>query len=336
MKIYNIIFIVMLFVTLPLFGKIKVVTTLPDYGVIAKTLGGDNVSVFSIVKTDEDAHHVRPKPSFVLKVKEADLFITTGLDLELWVPSLLNRASNPKVRSGQIGYVAAADGIPLIDKPKNLSHSEGGLHVYGNPHIMTSPINMIYVAKNIAIGLAKVDPNKKDFYQAQYKKFKKDMIEKIFGKEIPKILGDDLVIKMAENGTLIDFLKNKEVGGSKLIDKLSGWMKKALPLYGSKIVTYHKSWGYLQKILNLKLVTTIEVKPGIPPTPKHVFSVVKKIKQNKIKFIIGASYFPVYKMKNIADKTKVELVVLKMNPDKNCTNSMDKFDSWLTKILKAR
>ena len=326
-----IIFLTIILASISIFAKVNVVTTLPDYGVITKLIGKDNVSVFSIVQTAEDAHHVRPKPSFVTKVKNADLFVTTGLDLELWVPALLNRASNPKVRSGQIGYVAAADGIPLIDKPKNLSHSEGGLHVYGNPHITTSPINMIYVAKNIAIGLAKVDPGKKDFYESQYKKFKQDTINKIFGNEIPKLLGNDLTIKMAEKGTLINFLKKKN-----LTDKLGGWFKKALPLYGSKIVTYHKSWGYLQKLLNLQLIETIEVKPGVPPTPRHVFSVVKKIKEHNINYIIGASYFPEYKMKNVAEKTNVKLIVLDLNAKFSSSNIMDKYNNWIKKITEAK
>ncbi len=327
----KLIFLTVILASISLFAKVSVVTTLPDYGVITRAIGGDNVSVFSIVQISEDDHHVRPKPSFVTKVKNADLFVTTGLDLELWVPALLNRASNPKVRSGQIGYVSASDGIPLIEKPKNLSHSEGGLHVYGNPHITTSPINMIYVAKNIAIGLAKVDPSKKDFYKSQYKKFKKEMINKIFGSEIPKLLGDDLVIKMAEKSTLIDFLKKKG-----LLDKLGGWFKTALPLYGSKIVTYHKSWGYLQKLLNLQLIETIEVKPGVPPTPKHVFNVVKKIKEHKINYIIGASYFPEYKMKNVAEKTGVKLIVLDLNAKFSNNEIMDKFNNWIKKIKEAK
>ncbi len=327
----KIIFLTVILASISLFAKVNVVTTLPDYGVVAKIIGGDTVNVFSIVQTAEDAHHVRPKPSFVAKVKNADLFVTTGLDLELWVPSLLNRASNPKVRSGQIGYVAAADGIPLIDKPKNLSHSEGGLHVYGNPHITTSPINMIYVAKNIAIGLAKVNPDKKDFYESQYKKFKQNMVNKIFGKALPELLGNDLIIKMAEKGTLISFLKSKN-----MTDKLGGWFKEALPLYGSKIVTYHKSWGYLQKLLNLQLIETIEVKPGVPPTPKHVFNVVKKIKEHKINYIIGASYFPEYKMKNVAEKTGVKLVVLDLNAKFSANNIMNKYNTWIKKIKEAK
>jgi len=332
----KILFLITVLTSISIFAKINVVTTLPDYAVITKAIGGDNVSVFSIVQTAEDAHHVRPKPSFVTKVKNADLFITTGLDLELWVPSLLNRASNPKVRSGQIGYVAAADGVPLIGKPKNLSHSEGGLHVYGNPHITTSPINMIYIAKNIAIGLAKVDSSKKDFYESQYKKFKKDMIKKIFGSKIPELLGDDLVIKMAEKGTLINFLKNKDVGGEKLISKLGGWFKEALPLYGSNIVTYHKSWGYLQKILDLKLIETIEVKPGVPPTPRHVFNVIKKIKEHNINYIIGASYFPEYKMKNVAEKTNVKLVIINLNAKADDSDIMNKYNKWIKKIKEGK
>jgi len=205
----KIIILLLTIATTVTFAKVNVVTTLPDYGVIAKAIGKDKVSVFSIVQTAEDAHHVRPKPSFVLKLKNADLFVTTGLDLELWVPSLLNRAGNPKVRSGQVGFASAASGIPLIGKPKNLSHSEGGLHVYGNPHITTSPINMIYIAKNIAIGLAKVDSDNKSFYEEQYKTFKKEMIKNLFGEKIPKILGikkSDEMYSLVRNIRKLEFL----------------------------------------------------------------------------------------------------------------------------------
>jgi ABC-type Zn uptake system ZnuABC Zn-binding protein ZnuA len=190
---------------------------------------------------------------------------------------------------------------------------------------------MIYVAKNIAIGLSKVNPDNKDFYENNYKKFKKDMIIKLFGKDIPELLGDDLVLEMASKGKLIDFLKEKN-----LMDKLGGWFKKALPLYGSKIVTYHKSWGYFQKILNLHLIETIEVKPGVPPTPKHVFNVVKKIKEHKINYIIGASYFPEYKMRNVAQKTGVKLVILDLNAKFSDNDIMNKYNTWIDKIKEAK
>ena len=76
---------------------VRVVATLPTYADLTRQIGGNQVLVTSIAHPLEDAHFVRPKPSFALELKRADLFITTGLDLELWVPPLLDRAGNSAV-----------------------------------------------------------------------------------------------------------------------------------------------------------------------------------------------------------------------------------------------
>ena len=47
---------------------------------------GDKATVTSIAQGDEDPHFVQPKPSFVAVLRDADMFVTTGIDLELWVP----------------------------------------------------------------------------------------------------------------------------------------------------------------------------------------------------------------------------------------------------------
>ena len=114
---------------------LRVVTTLPDYAVVAQAIAGEHANVRAIVHGEQDAHFIRPKPSFVSMVKRADVLIDTGLDLEMWMPTVINKSGNGHVRSGQPGYVAAAKGMRLLEKPRVLSRSEGGLHIYGNPHV---------------------------------------------------------------------------------------------------------------------------------------------------------------------------------------------------------
>ena len=96
---------------------LRIVTTLSDYAVLTRAIGGDRVSVDSIVHSVQDPHHIRPKPSFVHMVKEADMLISTGLDLEMWLPTVINKSGNRKVRSGEDGYVAVSQDIKLIEKP---------------------------------------------------------------------------------------------------------------------------------------------------------------------------------------------------------------------------
>src|SRR5215210_7900362 len=132
--------------------QVKVVTSLTTYGAIAREIVGDRGTVTSIAQGDEDPHFVQPKPSFVAVLRDADLFVTTGLDLELWVPPLLDRAGNRKVSEGGPGYVTAYTGIQLLEIPTSVSRSEGDIHADGNPHIHTDPVNGIIIARNILTG----------------------------------------------------------------------------------------------------------------------------------------------------------------------------------------
>src|SRR5919109_4200325 len=112
-------------------APVKVVTSLSTYAAIAREIVGDRGTVTSIATGDENPHYVQPKPSFVPTLGQADLFVTTGLDLELWVPTLLDKANNSKIVEGKPGYVAAFTGLPLLDVPANVSRSQGDIHVYG-------------------------------------------------------------------------------------------------------------------------------------------------------------------------------------------------------------
>src|SRR5947209_19411526 len=148
-------------------APVKVVTSLTTYAAIATEIVGDRGKISSIAVGDENPHYVQPKPSFVPTLASADLFVTTGLDLELWVPALLDKANNPKVNEGGPGYVAAYTGIPLLDVPSSFSRAQGDIHVFGNPHIWTEPLNAVQVARNILTGLKRVEPANADFYPAR-------------------------------------------------------------------------------------------------------------------------------------------------------------------------
>lgn len=280
-------------------GKISVVTTLTDYASIAKAIGKDKVRAESIAKGDEDAHFVRPKPSFAQKLAKADLFVTTGLDLELWAPSVIDKSQNKSIREGQVGYVAVADGLSLLEIPTVVDRSQGGVHVYGNPHIHTSPLNAKTIATNIAIGLKKVDPANGDFYASSLKEFKKEIDRKMYGPELVKLLGGKTLDRLARSGNLISFLEKKEIGGVKLVDKLGGWMKRMLPLRGKKLVTYHKNWIYFTALFGFEVVGEVEPKPSIPPSPRDVERLMEDMRRLDVKVVLAANYYDEAKVKKI-------------------------------------
>ncbi|MGD8320396.1 MAG: metal ABC transporter substrate-binding protein, partial [Gemmatimonadota bacterium] len=162
-------------------APLNVVTTLPVYAEITKEIGGAEVSVKAIANPNEDPHFVRPRPSFALDLRRADAFVTTGLDLELWVPTLLDRAGNSQVLEGGKGYITAYTGIKLLDIPVAADRSAGDVHIYGNPHLTTDPLRTLQVARNITTGLKRVAPDRAATFEAGLEKFQDKIYRKLYG-----------------------------------------------------------------------------------------------------------------------------------------------------------
>ncbi len=318
-------------------AELQVVTTLPDYADIAQKIGGERVVVKAIVDGRQDAHYIRPKPSFVAMVRKADVLIDTGLDLEMWLPTVVDKAGNAKVRSGQVGYVAAAQGVDMLEKPKVVSRIEGGVHLYGNPHLTCSPLNMRVVARNIATGLTKNDSEGAAEYAKGRDAYVLELDKRLFGEKLVSMFGGDTLAELAAKGKLLSFLEKQSYEGKPLIDLLGGWMHQMLPLRGQSIVTYHKNWVYFAKLFELNEVGTVEPKPGIPPSPRHVLQLTSMMKKQKIGLILAANYFDEQKIKTVAGKVNAEAVIvpLYVGGGDGADDYFALVDCWVNGIVAA-
>ncbi len=187
-------------------APVKVVTSLTTYGAIAREIVGDRGTVRSIAQGDEDPHFVQPKPSFVALLRDADLFVTTGMDLELWVPTLLDRANNRDVAIGGRGYVTAYTGVDLLEVPATVSRAEGDIHAAGNPHIHTDPLNAILIARNILRGLERVAPEDAEYFRTREADFERRVLEATMGAAIVGILTSETAVNLLRTNQLIPFL----------------------------------------------------------------------------------------------------------------------------------
>lgn len=294
-------------------SPLHVVTTFSDFAAIAKEIGGDKITVEYLSQGDQDPHFVAPKPSLALKLKNADLFILTGMDLELWASTLLDKARNRKIMDGAVGYVTVFTGMDILEKPSgSLSRTEGDVHVSGNPHIHTSPINWKKISENILVGLKKVDPQNAAYYEDRQRAFVDKVDRRMFGDELVDLIGGEQLSQLILNGTLYDFL-DREYQGEKLITRLGGWQKKALPFRNKEVVAYHKNWSYFARDFGLTVIGYIEPKPGIPPTPKHVENTINLIKEHGVKIMLVASYFEKRAPKTIAQKSGIEALFLPLS-----------------------
>ena len=278
-------------------GTIKVVTTLTDLKSITEFIGGNKVSVTSIATGYQNPHFVDPKPSYIISLSSADMFVTIGLDLEIgWSPQLLASSRNTKIQKGAAGYVDASENIALMQVPTAANRAEGDIHIYGNPHYWLDPLNGKIIARNIANGLERVDPSNKSMYEANLATF------------------------------------NKTID-----DKMKDWQAKMAPFKGTKIIAYHNEWVYFEKRFGLEIVDFMEPKPGIPPTPSQLVKVINEIKSNNIKVIISSPYFSTSSSDVVAKQTGVKVLTMATSTGAfpSVKNYFDVFDYDIAQLTAA-
>ncbi|MGH7536622.1 MAG: metal ABC transporter substrate-binding protein [Gemmatimonadales bacterium] len=316
---------------------LKIVTSLTTYGAIAREIVGDRGTVTSIAHGDEDPHFVQPKPSFVAVLRDADLFVTTGLDLELWVPALLDRAGNRKVSEGGPGYVTAYTGIHLLEVPTSLSRTEGDIHVDGNPHIHTDPVNGIIIARNILTGLQRVSPENADYFAAREQDFERRVLEATMGPELVKILTPATAYTLLQSDKLTDFLAQQAYQGKPLADRLGGWLREAQVFRGREIACYHKEWAYFSNRYKVTCAEYIEAKPGIPPTPGHVQEVIALMRARKIPVLFASNYFDRKQIQQVAQRTGATPVIVPENTDgaPGVNTYFDLMNAWVGGLAAA-
>ena len=315
----------------------RVVTSLTTYASIAREIVGDRGVVSSIAVGDENPHYVQPKPSFVPRLAQADLFVTTGLDLELWVPALLDKANNARITEGGPGYVAAYAGVPLLDLPVSLSRAQGDIHVYGNPHIWTDPLNAVIIARNILTGLKRVAPQDADYFTAREKDFEDRIYRALFGDELVTLLGGPTLADLDRQWKLFTFLNQQQYQGAPLVTRLGGWLKQGLPFRGKVVACYHKEWDYFSREFQVTCFDYIEPKPGIPPTPRHVQEIITAMRDKHVQVLLSTNYYDRNQVLGVAQRTGAQAVIVPSNTggSTGVATYFDLMNLWVSELARA-
>lgn len=235
---------------LPAHATLNVFATVPEWGALAKEIGGDKVKVFTAAHALQDPHRIEAKPSLIARARNAQLVVATGADLEVgWLPLALRESGNPAIQPGQPGYFEASRYVVLLERPERLDRADGDVHPGGNPHIQLDPRNYLKIGEALAARMAQLDPSEAATYQASWKAF-------------------------AERWRA----------------NLQRWDVQATPLKGAPIVVQHKAFPYLSAWLGLKEVAALEPKPGVEPSSAHLASVVARLKTQPAKMVIRPIY----------------------------------------------
>src|SRR5262249_34256370 len=121
--------------------------------------GGDLIEVDSLTRGSQNLHEAEVRPSMMLKLRRADLFIENGLDLDAWADVAVNGANNPNIIRGAARRVDISRRVPLLEVPTTrVDRSMGDVHPLGNPHFSLDPGLAPIITQNILEGLARIAP----------------------------------------------------------------------------------------------------------------------------------------------------------------------------------
>jgi len=236
----------------PALADLKVATSLTDLASVAQWVGGKHVTATSLCRGFEDPHFVPAKPSLMKAIQHADVFISTGLELDGgWLPLVLPGSRNPKIQPGAKGFVDASEGVEVLEKPTGtVSRAEGDIHPLGNPHYNLDPKALEVVADHLAQVFSELDAANAADYAANAKQF-----------------------------------------DEKIEASLAKWQKQLEPYKGAALLPYHRNFVYFADRFGLKLFGTVEPKPGIPPNPRYISELAGSMKKEGVKLVVYQPYY---------------------------------------------
>ncbi len=252
-------------------GKLNVVTATQDLAAIGAEVGGDKITIEAIAKGYQDPHFVEPKPSFLLKLKKADLLVVVGLQLEIgWLPPLITQSGNSKIQVSNAGYLDMSQFCEILEIPtQQVTRAMGDVHPLGNPHYWLNPENGRRMAKAYQTKFSDMLPGDAAYFAQRYADFDK-----------------------------------------KLTEAEKRWDAQMKPYKGRKVITYHRSWPNFCERFGLNVVDYVEPKPGIPPTPSHTLEVINTMKREGIKLVMVEPYFDLRTPNSIAQGVGGQVLVL--------------------------
>lgn len=283
--------------SLPAFAALKIFATVPEWGALAKEIGGDQVLVYTATTAFQDPHRIDAKPSLLAQARQANLVVAVGADLEVgWLPLVLRDSGNAAIQGGRPGYFEAADWVNRLEVPSVIDRGHGDVHAAGNPHIHLDPRNALKVGTALALRMAELDTANATVYQAGFKAF-----------------------------------------ASKWQAAMARWEKEAAPLRGVPVLVHHSSFVYLSHWLGMKEVGTLEPKPGVEPSSGHLTGLLAQQQATPARMVLRTAYNHDGPSQWMAGKAGIPAVLLPytVGGTAEAKDLFGLFDDILQRLLKG-
>jgi ABC-type Zn uptake system ZnuABC Zn-binding protein ZnuA len=259
----------------PASAALRVVATTTDLAALAAAVGGDLVSVESIVPAATDPEAFEPRPGDLGKLRRAVLLVRVGLGYDYWLDALVNQTQDKRLMRGGDGYLDASAGIPLLEIRGQSVVNEGGhSHGVANPHYWLDPENAVTVTAGIADALVRLAPEQR-----------------------PRIVA------------------NRQRFLAELKLRRQRWSEQLAPFAGVKLIAYHNSWPYFARRFRLDIVDFVEPKPGVAPSPAHLSQLIAEGRKTGVRAVLHEPHEPEDASRLVARKLDVPWVLLTVSVD---------------------
>jgi len=297
---------------------LRVVAATTDLASIAKSIGGASVDVSVIVAANQDAHFIEAKPSLMIRLRDADLFVVVGMELGIgWEEPLLRGSRNAKVQPGQPGYLDVSTDVLKLDVPTGtIDRSQGDVHAFGNPHYWLDPWNARQVAASIARRLTELAPGDAPTFASHLDAFRQRLDTAMFGEPLVQALGGD-ALWTAELGGGVARTLPRLAATHPGLPALGGWAATMAPFADQSVITYHRSWSYFLNRFGLVLLGQVEPVPGIPPTPSHVLDLIQRGKAARVRVVLAEPWYSAEAPELVARKLEASLLRLALSTGGN-------------------
>ncbi len=257
-------------------AKLRVMATIPELADMTSRIGGDHVTVESLAHGSEDIHQVVMRPSFVPKLNRADAVVYLGLTVEhSFLPGLLDAAVNPKMRTDPVRECV---GSGCIDCSENVPIVE-------KPSSLSRAEGELHPYGNPHYNLGPQN-----------------------GPQIARNIEAGLA--RVDPAHASDYEKNLKAYLGEIEPKIAEWKKLVAPLKGMKAISYHKDVAYLAAFTGIDFVDTVELKPGVPPTPTHISQLVEEMKSGGVKLIVREQHFSPQVPEWLSGQTGAKIAVI--------------------------
>jgi zinc/manganese transport system substrate-binding protein len=297
MAMRKLIFLFALLMSFDSRAALSILACEPEWGALAKELGGDKVNVYTAITALQDPHRVEARPSLIARARGADLLACTGAELEIgWRPLLQTQSGNAKIQAGQPGFFEAATAVSLIERPASLDRSQGDVHPQGNPHLHLDPRNIARVAAALGERMASLDAPAASHYRERTKAFL-----------------------------------------ARWNNAIAKWEQDAAALKGVPIVVYHKDLSYLVAWLGMREAGALEPKPGLPPSTAHLSELLGRLQAAPARAVVRSAYNDPRPAEWLAERAKIPAVVLPytVGGTERAKDLFGLFDDTVARLLAA-